>query len=231
LTLDARVLDNRAMRTMNPLPRVLLAWLMLAALLLGALNWARSASPANFFFAANSLAAHAHNSLMRQGNLGFDYKDVSDAPVAAQGGMGFATTESVTVSGSRAIDLGKSYEAGVQGMYNGTPYKYSTLVNGQEVNGIADTVTSVAGKQTAVEAKFVEDWATSLRNPASPVGNTPWAISEQQAMVNQATKYSSYFDGGVIYHTNSTELAAYYSQVFKDAGITNFKFVITPAVK
>jgi len=156
---------------------------------------------------------------------------LSPTQMAAKGGTSFATTESVTVSGSRAIDLGKSYEAGVQGMYNGTPYKYSTLVNGQEVNGIADTVTSVAGKQTAVEAKFVEDWATSLRNPASPVGNKPWAISEQQAMVNQATKYSSYFDGGVIYHTNSTELAAYYSQVFKDAGITNFKFVITPAVK
>jgi filamentous hemagglutinin len=158
-------------------------------------------------------------------------KEGTDNGNAAKGGMSFATTESVTVSGSRAIDLGKSYEAGVQGMYNGAPYNYKTVVDGQRVNGIADTVTSVAGKQTAVEAKFVEDWATSLRNPSSPVGNKPWAISEQQAMVNQAAKYSSGFEGGVIYHTNSTELAAYYSQAFKDAGITNFKFVITPAVK
>ena len=60
------------------------------------------------------------------------------------------------------------------------------------------------------------------------IGNKPWAIAEQQAMVNQAAKYSSYFPGGAIYHTNSAEFAAHYSQVSKDAGITNFKFVITP---
>jgi filamentous hemagglutinin len=54
------------------------------------------------------------------------------------------------------------------------------------------------------------------------------SAAEQQAMVSQAAKYSSGFEGGVIYHTNSAELATYYSQVFKDAGITNFKFVITP---
>jgi len=49
-------------------------------------------------------------------------------------------------------------------------------------------------------------------------------------MVNQAARYSTSFPGGVIYHTNSTELAAYYSQVFRNAGITNFEFKITPAV-
>jgi hypothetical protein len=30
-------------------------------------------------------------------------------------------------------------------------------------------VTIVNGQRTAVEAKFVEDWGSSLRNPASPV--------------------------------------------------------------
>jgi filamentous hemagglutinin len=105
---------------------------------------------------------------------------------------------------------------------------YQGTVNGKIVDGIADAVTSVAGKKTAVEAKFVDDWSTSLRNPASPVGSKPWAVSEQQNMVNQAIKYSSGFEGGVIYHTNSAELAAHYSQAFKNAGMTNFKFVITP---
>ena len=47
-------------------------------------------------------------------------------------------------------------------------------------------------------------------------------------MVDQAKKYSSGFDGGVVYHTNSPELASYYSKLFTDAGITKFKFVITP---
>jgi filamentous hemagglutinin len=113
-------------------------------------------------------------------------------------------------------------------MYNTSPYKYQTVVNGQVVNGVADGVTSIGGKTTAVEAKFVGNWSESIRNPASPIGNQPWAVAEQQAMVNQAAKYSANFEGGVIYHTNSAEFAAHYSQVFKDAGITNFQFVITP---
>ncbi len=47
-------------------------------------------------------------------------------------------------------------------------------------------------------------------------------------MVAQAKKYSAGFEGGVVYHTNSPDLAAYYSKVFSDAGIKSFKFVITP---
>ena len=62
-------------------------------------------------------------------------------------------------------------------------------------------------------------------------GAKPWAVNEQQTMVNQASKYSSGFDGGVIYHTNSAELATHYTQVFNNAGVTNFRFVITPATK
>jgi filamentous hemagglutinin len=50
-------------------------------------------------------------------------------------------------------------------------------------------------------------------------------------MIDQASKYSAGFEGGVIYHTNSTELVAHYTEVFNNAGITNFRFVITPAVK
>jgi len=49
-------------------------------------------------------------------------------------------------------------------------------------------------------------------------------------MINQANLYSQGFDGGVIYYTNSEALAAYYTQAFQQAGITNFQFVITSAV-
>lgn len=82
----------------------------------------------------------------------------------------------------------------------------------------------------AIEAKYVDDWATSLRNPESKNGTRPWAISEQNKMLNQAMKYSNAFSK-VIYHTNSVDFANYYSNVFKDAGITNFKFIITPVTK
>jgi len=108
---------------------------------------------------------------------------------------------------------------------------YTAFVNGDWVSGVADDVTVIDGQSTAVEAKYVDDWASSLRNPASPNGSQPWAVAEQQSMINQAAKYSAGFDGGVIYHTNSPELAAYYTQAFNNAGITNFRFVITPATK
>jgi hypothetical protein len=49
-------------------------------------------------------------------------------------------------------------------------------------------------------------------------------------MVRQAEAYSSGFPGGVIYYTNSSDLAVYYTRVFRNAGLTNFRFVIMPAV-
>ena len=140
----------------------------------------------------------------------------------------FVTTESVAATGSRAIDLAQSYETAVRGMYNASRQPYTGIVNGQIVSGVADGATSITGQLTAIEAKFVEDWGLSLRNPASPIGNTSWAIAEQQTMLEQAARYSANFPGGVIYHTNSVELATYYSRVFREAGITNFHFVITP---
>lgn len=138
------------------------------------------------------------------------------------------------MSGSRAIDKAQSYESGVRGMYGDTPFaerQYTALVDGQRINGVADEVAVIGGKPTAIEAKFVDDWASSIRNPESPAGSKPWSVAEQTKMVDQAKKYSSGFDGGAIYHTNSPELASYYSKVFTDAGVTNFKFVITPAIK
>jgi filamentous hemagglutinin len=116
-------------------------------------------------------------------------------------------------------------------MYNNASFdqrQYQAIVNGARVGGVADDVATINGKLTAVEAKYVDDWSNSIRNPESGSGSMPWAVAEQQNMVSQAQKYAAGFDGGVVYHTNSTELAAYYSKVFTEAGITNFKFLITP---
>ena len=52
--------------------------------------------------------------------------------------------------------------------------------------------------------------------------------ARQPKMVDQARKYSSGFEGGVVYHTNSAELASCYSKIFTAQGVENFKFVITP---
>ncbi|ANH74766.1 filamentous hemagglutinin family outer membrane protein [Ralstonia insidiosa] len=150
----------------------------------------------------------------------------------SSGSTEFPTTDAVSVTGNRSIDKAQSYEGAVRGMYDNASFsdrQYTAVVNGQRVSGVADDVTSIAGKLTAVEAKFTDDWSTSIRNPNSPNGRTPWAVAEQENMVAQAQKYAAGFDGGVVYHTNSPQLASYYSNVFSDAGIKNFKFVITPA--
>jgi filamentous hemagglutinin len=105
--------------------------------------------------------------------------------------------------------------------------EYTTTINGATVKGVADDIKTTEKGQTAVEAKYVDDWPTSLRNPQSPVGSKPWAVAEQNNMLNQAQKYSSGFDN-VVYHTNSVELATYYTDMFTNAGIKNFEFQITP---
>ena len=106
---------------------------------------------------------------------------------------------------------------------------YGTWLNGQWVTGVADAVTQADG-QLAVEMKFTSNWGNSPYNPSSPIGQAPFALDMQEQMLAQAEKYASAFPNGVIYHTNSPELATYYTQLFEQAGITNFQFVITPTI-
>ncbi|MCQ8279218.1 hypothetical protein NFI95_12260 [Acetobacteraceae bacterium KSS8] len=144
----------------------------------------------------------------------------------------YETTKAVAVTGTKPSgDMAESYEAGVRGLNKGAPLadrQYEAFVDGKWVNGTADDVILVSGKRTAIEAKFNSKWATSIRNPASPVGQKSWAPREEGTMIQQARKYSAGFEGGFIYHTNSIDLANHYTEVFKKAGITNFRFVITP---
>lgn len=123
----------------------------------------------------------------------------------------------------------QEYEAGVRSLYGETSFKsreFTTFVDGKFVNGVADNVATIGGRNVAVEAKFVDDWAKSLRNPASLIGNEPFAVAEQAKMLEQARKYAAAFDE-VIYHSNSPELIAHYTKVFQAAGITNFRFILT----
>jgi LysM repeat protein len=151
-----------------------------------------------------------------------------DSLVAPTGGS--AASRLGRVRGSRAVDLAKKYEADIRDIYGDVPFAqrtYTALVNGQRVKGVADNVAVINGTSTAIEAKYVDEWTTSLRNPASQDGNRPWAVAEQQKMIDQAVKYSRAFEQ-TLYHTNSLELANHYAPLFEQAGATNFKFVITP---
>ncbi len=128
----------------------------------------------------------------------------------------YVTEEGVLVhNGYRAIDNAQEYEKQIQDLYGGAKTQaeraYTGIVDGLPVNGIADNVVD----GIAIEAKYVEDWGKSLRNP---LDTHPWAIAEQQKLINQAKKYSDAFDR-VIYHTNSQEFMDHYSKVFKDNGV------------
>ncbi|MCL5247609.1 hypothetical protein M4I21_17455 [Cellulophaga sp. 20_2_10] len=125
----------------------------------------------------------------------------------------------------------QSYEKQIQDLYGGAASfnkrKYRAIVDGKRVNGIADNVTSINGKNVAVEAKYTKDWSKSLRNPNSKIGDKSFAVVEQQKMLSQAQKYSDAFHE-VNYHTNSPELASHYTKVFQDAGLNNVNINVTP---
>ena len=98
----------------------------------------------------------------------------------------------------------QEYEAGIRGIYGEVPFgsrKFKVIIDGKVVNGVADNVATINGRNVAVEAKFAQ-------------------------MLEQARKYTAAFDE-VIYHSNSPELIAHYTKVFQDAGITNFRYILT----
>lgn len=143
-------------------------------------------------------------------------------------------SEEIGVGGGRPVTQARVYENGVRAQYpeGGMQNRiFSTVVNGERVSGVADGAAEIHGQDTAIESKYVGNWMRSLRNPAARAGKTNWGVREQARMVAQARKYSENFDGGVVYHTNSRELAAHYYRVFRSAGVTKFRFVITPAGK
>jgi hypothetical protein len=64
----------------------------------------------------------------------------------------------------------QEYEEAIRDLYGSASFsnrKYQAIVDGEKVNGIADNVTELSGKSVAIEAKFVKDWAKSIRNPDS----------------------------------------------------------------
>ncbi len=139
-------------------------------------------------------------------------------------------SQPVKVSGKKPIDKGLSYEQNIrQYLYENISFKkreYVAIVDGKNIRGVADCIVLKAGRTIAIEAKFVDKWEKSIRNPSSINGTKPWALKEQTAMIEQAKKYTAAFDE-VIYHTNSQEFANHYSQIFADSGINNYKFIIT----
>ncbi|WP_245313596.1 hemagglutinin repeat-containing protein [Rhizobium sp. R635] len=156
--------------------------------------------------------------------------DPSDPALSIKGDQ-LLETAPVTVDGRTTGERADNYEENVRAKYDNATAderKYQTVIDGEIVNGVADDVTRIDGKLTAVEAKYVANWTKSIRNPFGSIGSWSWSKTEQAKVLAQAKKYSQAFAGGVIYHTNSVQFANYYSKVFLANGISNVKFLLTP---
>lgn len=144
----------------------------------------------------------------------------------------FAATEPVEVRGIRATDRGGAYEEAIRELYGAEaktrPPRFTIFLDGKVISGQADHLEVLNGQATAIDAKYTDSWMGTLRNPLSVIGVMPWSEKEQKEMVEQARRYAAVYDGGVVYHTNSFELARFYSHLFDDAKIARYKFVITP---
>jgi hypothetical protein len=135
--------------------------------------------------------------------------------------------EALAVEGTGATTW-QEYQSAVNNMYGGQASYAARQFSTAAGNWVADNVVNIGGNQVAIESKFIGSggWEGSIYNPASPVGNMPFAVAEQADTLAQAQAYSSAFDQ-VIYHSNSSELIQYYSSVFNDAGIENIQFILT----
>ncbi len=136
--------------------------------------------------------------------------------------------EPVWVHNSCRVEA-EAYEQRIREMYSGdqaTAARQYRKTNGYD--GSADAVTEIGDSRVAVDAKYVHDWSQSLRNPSSPIGNAHFAVKEQQAVVSQAVEYLDAFDS-VIYHSNSPEFIAHYTNTFRQNGIdmSRVRFILT----
>ncbi len=123
------------------------------------------------------------------------------------------------------------YEKTVRSKYGpDQAFKNRTFVIPNGKKGVADRIAIVNGERVAVEAKFTGDWASSIRNPQSKIGNRPFAVTEQLAVVNQTGEYLKAFDK-VHIHSNSQGFINHYRNVFSDSGLdmSRISFFLTPA--
>jgi len=132
----------------------------------------------------------------------------------------------------------QSYENRIADEYGGKQAyqsrRYKAIVDGELHEGVADNVVREGNRSVAIEAKYVRNWETSIRNPNSPISlgqrfekGAEFAAAERSRIILQARKYSDAFSE-VIYHSNSQEFIEHYSRVFADHGLHNIRFRLFP---
>ena len=105
--------------------------------------------------------------------------------------------------------------------------EYRAMIGGKQVNGMADHVVDINGKNVAIEAKYVKDWSKPIRNPNSKIGNKPFAMQNNKKMLSQAQEYSKLLTR--LFIIQIAKIWQHTTQkIFQDAGLSNVKINITP---
>ena len=100
----------------------------------------------------------------------------------------YASTNAVPAPGKNASHSGHTYEEAIRNTIyqnNNLPYqqrKYTSIVGGETVGGVADNINSFNGQEIAIEAKYADNWSGSIRNPYSSIGSKNFAIRAQAQM-------------------------------------------------
>lgn len=124
----------------------------------------------------------------------------------------------LTVRGTTIKARAASYEDGVRDALNfePAPSKY----------GKGDAWPDGIYQGLALEIKYADDFARSLRNPSRTVP-FPHRVAEED--IAQARKYAKSYSAGVLWVTNDAELSEHYERVFTAIGIANFRYVTIPS--
>ena len=104
----------------------------------------------------------------------FRYYDPSTGAYISQDPIGLAgnnptlygyVCDSNTEFDSFGLDCGKATSKTRKNELLQSQRKYRAMIGGKQVNGIADRVVDINGRNVTIEAKYVKDWSKSIRNP------------------------------------------------------------------
>ncbi len=193
-----------------------------------------AAGPNSFLVHNDSICANGESwlrTLLDDGHASVD--EVRSVLFDWPEGQGFdnaieAFTRLVPDVNAAAMTNGHDYERAIRGLFGEASFterSFDAVVDGQIVSRVADNVAEIGGVRTAFEAKWTGGWSNSPFNPSSSVGQLPFAVEEQQRLLQQAFSYSEVF-AHTVYHTNSIDLLQHYSNLFLQNGITNITFIL-----
>ena len=130
------------------------------------------------------------------------------------------TDVSLVASGRTISERAAAYEDAARNVLGFSP--------AQPKNKLGDKVPDGIMGDTALEVKYVDDFSVSPRNPDYKI---PYPNKLAEDDIAQAKKYDDAFADGVLWVTNSPDLASIYTSTFNAISLTKSRVVVIPSVR